>query len=203
MVSGAWMLTVDSSSLFPGVSAHVTAEVRGGVGRQPLSSSFHHMTTLHASLLPFLFFLSLPPALSSLLLICLSLPFFFLAFMGIIFSHSEGFLVLILAWLRFSQTLVQFFWLLGAPDNPYYRWGWQRTCSLSFCTPAGDLRGLGSSPAPAWRKPVLFRSQGLYIESALKVLKGRTVFESVCIWKTLTGFVNLKKYCSVCGAMFW
>lgn len=65
------------------------------------------------------------------------------------------------------------------------------------CTPADDLRVLEMSPA--WRKPVLFRSQELHMESALKVFKGRTTFQSSCVLKTLTGCLNLNKNHSLQG----
>lgn len=37
------------------------------------------------------------------------------------------------------------------------------------------------------------------MESALKVFKGRTAFQSLCILKALTGCLNLNKYHSLQG----
>lgn len=109
------------------VSAHMLQQRCAGVWQaaplQFLPSLDHTACPTPTPFFFFFFLLSLPPALQSLLLICLSLPLFFLASIRIIFSHSGGFLVLILAWLRFSQTLVQVFWLLGVPDSPQYRQG--------------------------------------------------------------------------------
>lgn len=68
------------------------------------------------------------------------------------------------------------------------------------CSPAGDLSAMQMNPAPAWRKPELLRSQGLYIESVLKLFKAGLHSRTS---KTLTGFVSLKKYCPVYWAMFW
>lgn len=44
---------------------------------------------------------------------------------------------------------------------------------------------------------MLFASQELHMESALKVFKGRTAFQSLCILKAFTGCLNLNKYYSL------
>lgn len=135
-----------------------------GLGRQPLSCSFHHMTTLHGHIMGH----PVTP-----------LPRFF--FFNYIFPFREL--------LSYNSSFGSEFWFLTSPSI-------DRAGSLHVpylvVTPAGDLCVLGMSPALAWRKPVLFRSQESHMESALKLFNGRTSFQSLCLLKILTGCLSLK-----------